>query len=261
MHYESAGLGPSLLLISGLSFGGWIWYRQAPAFSRHFRIICFDNRGSGFSDKPDENYTIDTFVADTVSLLDALNIDKTHIVGVSLGGMIAQKLALDYPDRVTSLVLCSTVFGGPNTVLPPMHVLQFMAQPAGTAEERFAQGVKNSFTPEFIEKNQTEIQFLKQKMSENRQPDYAYRRQVMAPLGFNVELRLTQLKMPVLVVAGGSDQAVPVENARRLAQHIPNSTLHILERAGHLCFVEEPDAFNQLVIDFLMVSNKDHKRS
>ena len=251
LHYESQGHGPPLLLISGVGFGGWVWHQQVPAFSERFQMITFDNRGVGRSDKPDEPYSIELFVADALGLLEALQIERTHLLGVSLGGMIALQLALDHPRRVDHLLLCSTTFGGPQTVLPQPEVLQFMAQPGGRAEERFQKGFQLSCGPGFVEAHPDELAFLRQQMSENRQPDYAYRHQIMAPLGFNVEARLTEIRQPTLVLAGEADQVIPSENARRLAQKLPDAQLKVLPGAGHLCFIEEPEAFNRAVLDFL----------
>ncbi|MBI3659824.1 alpha/beta fold hydrolase [Candidatus Acetothermia bacterium] len=251
LHYEVMGEGQSCLLISGVGFGGWVWRYQIAAFSTHFRVITFDNRGVGQSDKPDETYTIDTFVTDTKGLLDALQIQKAHVLGVSLGGMVAQQLALSHPQRVDRLILCSTVFGGPNVVLPSMEVLQFMAQPSGTPEERFTKGLQFSFAQGFVERHPEEVVFIRQKMSEHRQPDYAYRRQVMVPLSFNAEPFLSKIERPTLVLAGDQDQAVPVENARRLVQKLPNAQLKILDGASHLCFIEQHELFNQTVLEFL----------
>jgi pimeloyl-ACP methyl ester carboxylesterase len=251
LYYESVGRGPPLVLISGVGFGGWIWHRQVPEFAKTHRVITFDNRGVGKSDRPDETYTIETFATDTIGLLNFLKIPRAHILGLSLGGMIAQKLALDYFDRVDNLILVSTVFGGPQTVLPAMEVLQFMAMPNETPEERFAKGIRFSFGPDYGEKHPDEINFMKQKMSENRQPDYAYRHQSMAPLGFNAEPLLEKLRCPTLIIAGEHDRVVPVENARRLAQRIPNARLKILQDSGHLCFIEESETFVRSVLDFL----------
>jgi pimeloyl-ACP methyl ester carboxylesterase len=254
LYYESTGHGTPLVLLSGVGFGSWIWRHQITPLAKHFRVIAFDNRGIGQSDKPDEPYTIETLARDTVALLDALKISQAHLLGVSLGGMVALQLALDHPHRVLRLILCSTAFGGPNTVLPSLEVLQFMATPGGDPEERFARGIRFSFGSSFLEKNPAAVAFIRQKMTENRQPEYAYRRQVMAPLGFNVEMQLQQIQKPTLILAGDQDQAVPVENARRLAEKIPSAQLQIFWGAGHLCFIEQADAFNQAVLGFLKES-------
>lgn len=253
LYYEVTGNGQPLLLISGVGFGGWVWRYQIAALSKHFRVITFDNRGVGQSDKPDEPYKIDTFVADTKGLLDALQIQKAHVLGVSLGGMVAQQLTLKHPRMVDRLMLCSTIFGGPNIVLPSTEVLQFMAQPSGTPEERFTKGLKFSFGlgPGFAKMHSEETAFIRTKISENRQPDYAYRHQAMAPLGFNSEPFLPKIEQPTLVLAGDQDQVVPIENARRLVQKLPNAQLKIFNGAGHLCFIEQHELFNLTVLEFL----------
>lgn len=251
LHYESQGRGEPLLLVSGLGYGGWVWRKQTPALASHFQIITFDNRGVGQSDKPDVPYTIPMLAADALGVLDALNVEKAHVLGASLGGMVALQLALDHPARVNRLILCATTFGGPNVVLPKPEALQFMAQRAGTPEERFARGMALAFSKAFLASRAKEADFIRQEMVKNRQPDEAYLRQAYAPLGFNVEGRLSQIPHPTLVIAGDQDQAVPVENAKRLAQKLPHASLVLLEGAGHLCFIEQGDTFNQAVLDFL----------
>jgi len=251
LHYESQGRGPPLLLISGAGYGGWLWHRQLPALAERFGVISFDNRGAGRSDKPDQPYTIELLAADALGLLEALRIERAHLLGISLGGMIALQLALDHPERVDHLLLCSTTCGGPHIVLPRPEVLQFLAQPSGSPEERFRKGFQFSFGPGFAESHPDELYFLRRQMSENRQPDYAYRRQIMAPLGFNVENRLSEIRRPALILAGEADQVVPAENARRLAAKLPKAQLQIFAGAGHLCPLERPEAFNRAVLDFL----------
>lgn len=251
LYYESHGKGAPLLLIGGLGYGGWVWRKQAPAFASHFQVITFDNRGVGQSDKPDLPYTVPMLAADALGLLDALRVEKAHVLGASLGGMIALQLALDRPARVDRLILCATTFGGANVVLPKPEVLQFMAQRAGTAEERFARGMELAFSKPFLASRAPEADFIRQEMAKNRQPDAAYLRQAYAPLGFDVESRLDQIPRPALVIAGDQDQAVPAENAKRLAQKLPHATLALLEGAGHLCFIEQAEGFNQAVLGFL----------
>lgn len=251
LHYQTQGQGKPLLFISGLGYGGWVWRKQVSVFASRFCVITFDNRGVGFSDKPDIAYTIPMLAADALGLLDALKLEHAHVLGASLGGMVALQLALDHPARVDRLVLCATTFGGPNAVLPAPEVLAFMAQRAGTPKERFARGMALAFSKSFIASRAHEADFIRREMEKNRQPDEAYVRQAYAPLGFNVEDRLSQLAHPALVIAGDQDQAVPPENARRLAAKLPHAALALLEGAGHLCFIEQAEAFNQAVLDFL----------
>ena len=251
LHYDTHGQGAPLLLISGLGYGGWVWQKQTPAFASHFQAITFDNRGVGQSDKPDVPYTVPLLAADALGVLDALNVEKAHVLGASLGGMVALQLALDHPARVDRLILCATTFGGPNVVLPKPEVLQFMAQRSGTAEERFERGMALAFSKRFLASRAHEADFIRQEMVKNRQPDAAYLRQAYAPLGFNVEHRLSQIPHPSLVIAGDQDQAIPAENAKRLANKLPHATLALLEGAGHMCFIEQAKGFNETVLDFL----------
>ncbi len=251
LHHELAGEGPALLLIAGVGYGGWVWRRQVPALSEHFKTIAFDNRGVGASDKPETPYDIPLMAADALGLLDACDIERAHVCGTSLGGMIALQLALGHPERVDRLILCATTHGGLNVAFPEPEVIQFMAQRAGTPEERYERGMQLAFSEGFCRHRAQEAAFIREEMGKNPQPDDAYQRQAYAPLHFDVEARLGEIDHPTLVLSGDADRAVPPENARRLAERIPNAKLHLFEGAGHLCFIEQPEAFNQAVIDFL----------
>lgn len=256
LYYELYGQGEPLLLIAGVGYGTWLWYKQVPSLSQRFRVIVFDNRGVGKSDKPDSEYTVPLLASDAFELLRALKIERTHILGVSLGGFIAQQLALDHPAVVNRLVLCSTSFGGPNMVLPAGEVLQFMAFGAG--KETFRYGLELAFTPEYLAKNSSEIAEFIAPMQRTPQPRYAYLRQVMAPVGFNSEERLHEITVPVLVLAGEQDRVVPVENSRRLAAKLPNARLITFPDAGHLFFIERAEEANRAIINFLTEGGSPH---
>lgn len=249
--YERRGQGPSLVMVAGIGYGGWVFHRQVPDFESHFDTVTFDNRGVGDSDKPDEPYSIELFSRDTLALMDALEIDDAHVLGVSQGGMVALQMALDAPDRVNMLVLCATTHGGPNITYPDMEVIQFLAQRSGTPEERFEKGFQLSFSEEFRASNSPVLDRIRERLLANRQPDYAYQRQAMAPMDFNAEPYLDGIDPPALVITGSADRVVPPANSKRLAKKLPNAQLMTLEGAGHLCFIEQPDAFNGAVVDFL----------
>src|SRR5690349_18217962 len=116
LYYEIYGEGKPLVLISGLGYSLWQWHRVVPLLAEHFQVITFDNRGVGQSEKPAGPYSAQILAADTVGLLDALQIERAIILGHSMGGFIAQALALDFPGRVEKLILCSTNFGGPRHI-------------------------------------------------------------------------------------------------------------------------------------------------
>ncbi|MFB6285436.1 MAG: alpha/beta fold hydrolase [Candidatus Bipolaricaulia bacterium] len=250
--YDRRGQGPSLVMIAGIGYGAWVFEKQLPAFTPHFDTIAFDNRGVGDSDKPDEPYSIDLFAQDTLGLMDALDIERAHVLGVSQGGMVALQMALDAPDRVARLILGATTHGGPNIDYPDMEVIQFLGQRSGTPEERFQKGLELSFSDAFRRSNPPELERLRDQLRDRRQPDDAYNRQAMAPITFNAEPRLGEIIHPALVITGSADRVVPPANSERLAEKLPNAQLEILNGAGHLCFIERAETFNQTAIQFLL---------
>ncbi len=238
-------------MIAGVGYGGWVFQQQVPDLAPRFDVLTFDNRGVGDSDKPDEPYAIELFARDTLGLMDALEIDRAHVLGVSQGGMIALQMAYDAPERIDKLVLCATTHGGPHIVYPDMEVIQFLAQRSGTPEERFQKGFELSFSEAFLASDPPALEGIRERLLANRQPDYAYQRQAMAPLDFNAEPWLDEIEQPALVISGSADGVVPCENSERLADKLPNAQLEILDGAGHLCFIEQPETFNRTVIAFL----------
>lgn len=251
LYYEAHGDREPLLLIAGAGYGGWMWFKQVAELPRYFKVITFDNRGVGESDKPDVEYSVQMLTEDTVGLLDALEIQKANVLGISLGGFIAQQLALSYPQRVAKLILCSTSFGGPNVILPVSEVLQFMTYGTGSPQENFRRGLELAFSAEYIQKNPKEIEYIRAQLQANPQPRYAYLRQLMAPLGFNVEGSLEQIKVPTLIMAGAEDKVLPAENSRRLAAKIKGARLIIFDGARHLFCIEKSKEVNRATIDFL----------
>lgn len=249
LYYEIHGQGEPLLLIAGIGYGTWLWIEQIPTLSQEYTVIAFDNRGTGRSDKPDSEYTVSLLASDAYELLRALGITQAHVLGISLGGFIAQQLALDHPEIVKKLILCSTSFGGPHMVLPTGEVLQFMAFGAG--KETFQRGLELAFSPGYLENHAAKVARLTAPMRRNPQPRYAYLRQFMAPVNFNSEEQLHKITVPVLVLAGEEDQVVPAENSRRLAAKLPHAQLVIFPKAGHLFLVEQSEKVNRVILDFL----------
>ena len=137
LSYEVQGAGAPLVLLAGLGYPGWEWHRMAPLLASHFLVITPDNRGTGRSDKPAGPYTASLLAADTVGLLDVLGIDRAVVMGHSMGGFIAQALALEHPARVAALILASTNFGGPRHVPITPAALAVLADPSGDPATRF----------------------------------------------------------------------------------------------------------------------------
>ncbi len=251
MYYEIHGEGEPLVLIEGLGYSTWMWYKQVNELSKHFKVIIFDNRGVGETDKPDVEYSIEMFADDLADLLSKLDIKRAHILGVSMGGFVAQEFAIKYPCMVDKLILCSTSFGGPNSIPIPQETLNIMLKGGGLYksldEIREAIGTaldKDTMNDEVLTK------IMDEKM-QNPQPKYAYQRQLMAGATFNREEDVSKIKSETLILAGRGDRVVPWENINLLNLKIPCSTTKVIENAGHVFFMERPEESNKIIIDFL----------
>jgi pimeloyl-ACP methyl ester carboxylesterase len=251
IHYEIHGAGEPVVLIGGLGADTFLWFRQTPELSKHFQVIVFDNRGAGESDKPEEPYTIKIFADDTAGLLKALGISRAHIVGASLGGLIAQEFALNYPAMVNKLVLVSTNFGGPNAIPTPKETIVEMMNRTGNPETDIRNNFKLFTSVEWQQAHPKIVDEYVQWRIAHPQPVAAYQRQAMATPGFNAEERVAQITAQTLIAHGDGDRVVPVENARLLAAKIPNARLMIFPIGGHAFTIEMADQFNAAVTQFL----------
>lgn len=253
LYYEVHGEGPNLALIEGTGYDLWMWYRQLPEFSRRFRTLVYDNRGMGRSDKPPGPYTHAMNAADLAGLLDHLGWDRTHVLGISMGGFIAQEFALAYPHRLDRLILIATAFGGPNMVPVPMEAIRAMTpNPALAPDERIRQAMPIAFArPDWPERNADEFEWIVQQRLQYPPTPESALAQLLAAVPFNVESRLGEIAAPTLVVAGSEDHVVPPRNAELLAERIPNACLDIIPGVGHLSFIEDPNRLNADVIGFL----------
>ena len=253
--YEIRGNGPPLVLIEGLGYASWMWIAQINDLSLDHQLVIFDNRGVGKSDKPDYPYTMDMYAEDVKAVMNAVKIKKAHILGVSMGGMIAQWFALKYPSMVKSLILVSTHHGGPNIIPIPKETLEAMfGEPPShlkTEKEIYAYKMRYAFSPGWPDKNKLSLEKLIELRLMNPQPIYAYMNQAKATLTFNVEGRLKEIKTPTLIIHGGNDRVVPVENSYKLHEKIERSTLVIFRDAGHLVIIEKGEEFNNLVRKFV----------
>lgn len=252
IYYEIQGQGPPLILIAGLGCASWLWFKQIPEFSKMFKIIVFDNRGVGQTDKPDIPYSIKLFAEDTIGLLSALDIQQAHVLGISMGGLIAQQMALEFPSIINKLILCATTHGGPHALPIPQKIIDSMVENSRLAPELvYRKNMALTFTANFPESHKEDFDYIINQLLINRQPAYAYQRQLMTFWNFNVEHRLNQIHCTTLIMSGDQDQIIPVKNSQLLHNKIPGSKLEIIENAGHLFNVEKAAAFNQKVMDFL----------
>jgi pimeloyl-ACP methyl ester carboxylesterase len=236
----------------GLGANATSWVMQIPDFSREYRVIAFDNRGSGRTDKPKSPYTMPQMADDAVGLLDHLGIESAHVFGMSMGGMIAQELALRYPNRVRTLVLGGTMTGGPNAVVASQQLIR---QWVSTATLPLGQAVENGlqflYSEEFIARNKERLVKRALELAHLQPPIDALRRQVMAVVKFNAYDRLAEIKTPTLIISSSEDQIVPPENSRILAERIQGAELVELDGAGHGFLAEKAEEANAAVLSFL----------
>ena len=252
LYYEEHGKGHPVLLIQGLGYPSGMWFLQIPHFSRHFRTIAFDNRGVGRSDKPDEEYSISLMASDAAELLCALRIEKANVIGVSMGGYIAQEMAMKRPDVVDRLILLATTYGGPEY----MQLTKDLWNEAAAfknlpPDEMIRKGMALAAAPGFAQKYPELINRGVRVRLENLQPLYAFNRQAAAAFLFNSKERARLIRHPTLILAGSEDRVMPIQLTRILAEMIPDSTLTIYPDTGHLLFLERAQEINQAILEFL----------
>jgi 3-oxoadipate enol-lactonase len=257
IDYDVQGEGPPLLLINGLGFGRWGWFKQIPAFTRHFETITFDIRG----ERGLRNGVAD-LTGEVVALLDHLGVGKTHVLGTSLGGFVAQELALARPDLVDRLVLVCTSYGGrgpqamsPAALADMMGLGTFSAEAAARKALAAATGeVYRAEKPEEFE------QIVRWRLADSPSA-VSYYEQAKAGARFDLSGDVGHITSPTLVIHGAEDRYVPPANARALAEAIPGAKLRLLEDAGHLVFVERFADVNREVVRFLKSSEAQARRT
>jgi pimeloyl-ACP methyl ester carboxylesterase len=248
---EVRGDGPPVLLVTGTGYAASFWEPFVPHLTSAFRVITFDNRGSGGSSKPEGPYSSKQMAADTLGLMDALGLEWAHVVGHSLGGMVAQELALAAPSRVRKLVLAATV-AGPNGVPMPADALAILTNRQGDPMELFRRGLEVAAARGFAERHPEKVADLLRLRQQVPVPPAAYAAQVAAGMGHDAEARLSNLTCPTLVVTGDEDRVIPPGNAELLAQRIPNARVERVPATGHLLFYERPETLARLVKAFLV---------
>ncbi len=256
MYYEvHGGAGSPLILIMGLGATklGWPLPFVERLATKH-RVVVFDNRGAGQTDKPAEPYSMAQFAADTVGLLDALNIERAHVFGASMGGMIAQHVALNHPDRVLGLILGCTAAGGKHVARTPADVLAILTQPpSGDRAADIRAGWPILYTPAYIESHRPVLEAqLQESVAYPEQPRYAFELQMQAIVAtHNTFDQLPQIKAPTLIQAGLEDILIPPENAHILAGQIPRARLIEYPHAAHSYFQETGFAAVDDILTFL----------
>jgi 3-oxoadipate enol-lactonase len=240
LYYEVHGSGSPLLMIMGLGASIADWFpKSIEHLSQKHQVIVFDNRGTGHSSSLTTAFTMTDLANYAISVLDTLDINKAHVFGVSLGGMIAQQVALHHPKRVLSLILgCTAPTGNvnhPKLVAPSQETLmQIMKPPSGNRALDIEAGHKLAFTPHFIERNAELLEgFRKHILSYPACPPEAKQLQFAAVSTHDTYDQLDNILCPVLIQTGTDDSVIPAENSRVMARLMPESRLLEYEACGH----------------------------
>ena len=263
LYYESHGDGEPLLLINGYGQYSAHWVTLIPVLSQEYRVISFDNRGTGRSDKPDMPYTLKMMADDAKGLLDAIDVDAAHVFGISMGGMIAQEFALNYPNKLISLILGCTHCGGTNMLMPTQEALAFLfgrERAELTVEERARQTVPWLWTEDFIDKNPEAIELYVAITTKYPTPVHGYACQARAIAAHDTYEGLHGITAPTLVITGGADRLIPAENSRLLASRVPNAELVILDNAGHGFIADGGVEAARVMLDFLSRHSRDKNK-
>jgi len=256
IYYEVHGQGDPLVLIMGLRRNVEWWYRQIPELAKYFQVIVFDNRGAGRSDKPAMEYSIRLFADDSAGLMDALELPAAHILGYSMGGYIAQELALNYPEKVKNLILASTGCGGERAVLmSPDRLEKFQANAGMQPEEILRRNMDIYFSDKFVEQNPGLVEEFIDISLRHCQPADAFERQYDACLRHDTVERLHRIAVPTLIMTGEDDPLVPPENSYVLQDLIPHADLFVFPGGRHCALIEKADQFNEKVIDFFKANS------
>lgn len=252
MYYVEAGQGDPLVLIMGLGADHLAWGFQFPVFAERYRVIAFDNRGAGQTDAPDHPYTTRMMADDTVGLMDALGIERAHVLGASMGGMIAQEIALNHPDRVRSLQLHCTL-GRPDGYLKAQLEVGRLQRRALSCEAALRAGYLWLFAPATYDERPELVETILQNALANPYPISlrGFERQCDAVETHDALDRVHAIRCPTLITVADHDILVPPRFPRALAERMPGARFRLIEGAGHGYFWERPDLFNEMCLEFL----------
>lgn len=248
INYAVEGKGPWVVLSHSLACNLSMWDEQADALKRHYRVLRFDTRGHGASDAPDGAYSLDMLAEDLLGILDALGIEKTHFVGLSMGGMIGMTFALAYPGRFLSLMLCDT-----SSRIPPEAAPVWEGRITTAAEQGMEPLVEPTlqrwFTDSFYKSNKAMMNRVGQMIRTTRPEGYIGCCHAIPKI--NLTDRIGTISCPVQIVVGEQDVGTPVAMSRAIHAAIPGSALVIIPSASHLSNLEQPEIFNKAALEFL----------
>jgi pimeloyl-ACP methyl ester carboxylesterase len=256
LSYDRGGEGPPLLLIMGMSGTKHHWGERVLAeLRKDFEAIVYDHRDAGDSTRTGAPFKIADLAEDAAGLLAALELDSAHVLGISMGGMVAQELALGHPERVRALTLGCTYCGGRDIPLADPEVTQRLYEAMTSGDRRLAirAAWEANVSPGFAADEQAWERFLQTGLNYGVALEVVWR-QLKAIARHDTRTRIPHLQTPTLVVHGTVDQLINVANGRKIAELIPGSRLEILDGIGHMFFLEQPERTAQLVREHALVN-------
>ncbi|MFL6465280.1 MAG: alpha/beta fold hydrolase [Bryobacteraceae bacterium] len=257
LYWEEHGDGPPVLLIMGLSFTLEMWFRVVPHLTKSYRVILFDNRGIGRSDVPRGLYTIRTLASDAEAVLDAADVAAAHVVGASMGGMVAQELALRSPERVLSLMLGCTSYSGLFSRWP-----NFRKGPRDIAWLRASRLQRERAMRHMLYAAGTLEELIEEDIQVRCQCNWNYKgvlSQLAGILLWSSYSRLPSIKAPTLVVHGAEDHMLPPQNGRIVASRIPGARFELIANAGHILMTDQPETTIRHLLRFLQQVSGNQK--
>jgi pimeloyl-ACP methyl ester carboxylesterase len=242
IFYEVIGQGDPLVMIQGYGHYSLQWGNLPSEFAKQYKVIMVDNRGTGRSDKPNESMTIPIMADDIARVLDALSIKKANIFGISMGGLIAQRFAINHSERVINLILGCTFPSGAHHVTPPPEGLRILFDGKYLASMPPEQRTREVFgflcSEEFIEADPEAYRYYHKVTMENPTPGYIFKRHGEAIVKEDTWEELAGIKVPTLIITGTADKIVPCKNSEIIKGRIPNAELVLLQDKRHSFFIE-----------------------
>jgi pimeloyl-ACP methyl ester carboxylesterase len=253
LFHTEAGDGPPLLCVMGLASDSQGWGLQLEALSEHFRAIVFDNRDVGRSSMSDEDYDIADLADDAIALAGHLELDRFHLLGISLGSCVAQRVALAIPERIQTLTLAAT-WAGTAPAYSEMRARVWEREVRRSTTEEWLEEMMLLTLSENVFETQDGVDAMKKMALENPhpQPTDALIRQIRSMSRHDVRDRLAELRMPVHVIAGDRDLLIPPWKSEEVAQYVHDATYTVLKGIGHSMNLERADEFNAAVLDWLL---------
>ncbi len=249
IYYEIHGEGEPLIFANGIFANTVSWFNQIPEFSKKYKVILYDMRGQGQSDKPSGDYTFDLHAADQKALLEVLDIKHVHHIGISYGSELGMVFALKYPELVKSLVVCCGVsYIGPYLA----QVAQLWREACVLANPLmfYYSTVPFNFSETYIKNNSDLLEQAKGRYKDFNYPSFV--RLMDAFLKLDITDQLNQIKIPTCVIGGEKDILKPPKKYSKIIhENIPNSEIHVIPDSGHVVTWEKPNEFNEIVMNFL----------